>query len=222
MSSIGANYLHLRRQLCLALLLVGTLVWSGCASSTDKEDESWRTASQRVGEVRPLEGDKPKKAPAESENPESESAAPDGTAPDGTAPESTEEAAEADSGRAASRLKAPPDELEEPIRLDPHGPYDREDYVRWSADLPKPLKVHDPQPRYTEEARKAKISGFVAFDLLIDEEGEVTAADLVQGLPKGLTEQAYETLKQWRFEPVVVDGEAIKIIYRVTAAFRIQ
>ncbi len=41
--------------------------------------------------------------------------------------------------------------------------------------------IHCPQPPYTDEARKARYQGAVKFDAIIDEQGRVSAATLVQG-----------------------------------------
>ena len=204
----------LRSILLPALLLL--FVLTGCASDdgaqTRKEGEAWRTASQRVPEQsrRPSPRELEKQAKARelmADEGESDS--------ESTKTESTKTESAADS---AVSNKIP----DEPIRLDPEGPVDRETYVRpaeVTEGLEGPVKVYDPQPKYLDEAREAGIEGTVVFDLYVDETGTVRGADLFKGLPMGLTLEVYKAVKTWRFEPATLNGEPIRIVYRLTVSF---
>jgi TonB family protein len=85
-----------------------------------------------------------------------------------------------------------------------------------------PEKVYAPQPRYTEEARKARIQGVVILQAVIDAVGNVTRVKILKGLPEGLAESAVETVEQWRFKPATLDGEPVPVYLNLTVSFSLQ
>ena len=198
----------------LAFALPLLFVLAGCASDGEKPpkaDESWRTASQRVPDQdrRPSPSELAKQAKARE-------------LAEATAEEAAEAEDEAEGESKGEKPEAAQDGKKSKIRLDPDGPRDRDTYVPLQDGWPRPVKTYDAQPQYNEEARKARIQGVVIFDVLIDETGKVQGADLVKGMPMGLSLEAYKAVKTWRYEPVVVDGEPRRVIYRVTLNFRLQ
>ncbi|HEX9737565.1 MAG TPA: energy transducer TonB [Thermoanaerobaculia bacterium] len=80
----------------------------------------------------------------------------------------------------------------------------------------------DPGPRYTEEARKSRIQGMVILRTVIDEEGNVAAAEVVKGLPFGLTESALETIRTWRYQPAVKGNRPVPVYLNVLVNFRLM
>lgn len=94
-------------------------------------------------------------------------------------------------------------------------------FVRGGA-ITEPVRVHAPQPAYTAEARDARIQGAVVLQLVIGAEGRVTRAEVVRGLPLGLTESALETVRGWRFEPATFDGVPVAVEYVVAVRFRLD
>lgn len=85
-----------------------------------------------------------------------------------------------------------------------------------------PQKVYAPQPRYTEDARKARIQGVVILQAVIDVVGNVTRVKILKGLPEGLAESAMETVKEWRFKPATLDGEPVPVYLNLTVSFSLQ
>src|SRR5215212_1383299 len=75
-------------------------------------------------------------------------------------------------------------------------------------------------PFYPEEARKARTTGAVKLDVLIDTDGNVADVTVLQGVPDGLTEAAVTAARQWKFEPVVMEGHAVPVLFQLTIAFR--
>lgn len=86
----------------------------------------------------------------------------------------------------------------------------------------RPKVITRPLPQYTEEARKARITGVVIMKLTIDERGRVTDVAVTRGLPMGLTEKAVEAAYAMRFEPATVYGTPIATTYDITTSFRLQ
>ena len=109
------------------------------------------------------------------------------------------------------------DKVNELLRaLDPNAPLQAGGEVL----APKVLK-HD-QPAYTEEARRARLQGTVILNAVLDAQGRVNDADVLKGLPMGLTESAIEMVKQWTFQPATLNGAPVPVCYLLTVNFQIQ
>lgn len=94
--------------------------------------------------------------------------------------------------------------------------------VMVGGDVKAPVRVYDPQPQYTEIARKARIQGIIIVQATIDESGNVTDARILKGLPMGLDQQALEAVREWKFEPATLDGEPVAVYYNLTINFTLQ
>jgi TonB family protein len=81
-----------------------------------------------------------------------------------------------------------------------------------------PRKVRDAAPIYPEGARRAKVSGIVILELALDVNGIVTDARVVRSVPL-LDAAAIEAVKQWQYEPMVVNGKQIPISLTVSVPF---
>ncbi|HEV7786442.1 MAG TPA: TonB family protein, partial [Thermoanaerobaculia bacterium] len=55
--------------------------------------------------------------------------------------------------------------------------------IHLSFGMTKPEVIHQVQPRYSEQARRAGVQGMVIVEAVIDEQGQVTNVRLVRGLP---------------------------------------
>ncbi len=84
-----------------------------------------------------------------------------------------------------------------------------------------PIPIYQPQPEYSEEARKAKYSGSVILSIIVDTEGHPRNIQVVQGLGMGLDEKAVEAVMKWRFKPGMRAGIAVSVIARVEVNFRL-
>lgn len=77
--------------------------------------------------------------------------------------------------------------------------------------------IEMPAPKYPENAKQSRIKGVVKVEVTIDEQGNVSKAEAVDG-PKELREAAVEAAKKARFTPTRLHGAAIKVygvlIYR--------
>ena len=66
-----------------------------------------------------------------------------------------------------------------------------------------PVCVYCPDPKYSEEARKAKYQGTVILQAVITADGRVTEVQIVKGPGLGLEEKAVEAVKDWRLKPAM-------------------
>lgn len=71
---------------------------------------------------------------------------------------------------------------------------------------------------YPPEAAAAGIEGVVLAEVVIGETGEVTDAKVVRSVPL-LDEAALKAVRNWRFEPTVVNGQAVPVKMTVTVNF---
>jgi TonB family protein len=76
-------------------------------------------------------------------------------------------------------------------------------------------------PAYPSLAKSQHVSGNVTIDALIDATGRVTAMKVVSG-PTLLQEAAKDALRQWRYQPAMLDGKAVPMHLTVTVQFRLQ
>ncbi|MDT5061193.1 MAG: hypothetical protein QOH63_1652 [Acidobacteriota bacterium] len=67
-----------------------------------------------------------------------------------------------------------------------------------------------PAPKYPVDAKQNRIKGTVKVEVTIDQEGNVVAAEAVEG-PKELREAAVEAAKKARFTPTRLHGQLIKV-----------
>jgi TonB family protein len=85
-----------------------------------------------------------------------------------------------------------------------------------------PSCVYCPEPKYSEEARKAKYQGTVVLQAVITPDGRATEIQVVKGPGLGLEERAVEAVKQWRFKPANgPGGKAVPVIVPIEVTFRL-
>jgi TonB family protein len=74
------------------------------------------------------------------------------------------------------------------------------------------------RPVYPPEAAAAGVEGVVIAELVIDEAGEVKDARIMRSIPL-LDDAALKAVRNWRYEPTVVDGRPVPIRMTVTVNF---
>jgi TonB family protein len=84
-----------------------------------------------------------------------------------------------------------------------------------------PVLLYRKEPEYTEEARKARVSGTVQLYVEIDPSGTPTNIQVQRGLGLGLDEKAVEAVQQWRFKPGYKDGKPVSVVANVSVSFKL-
>jgi periplasmic protein TonB len=84
-----------------------------------------------------------------------------------------------------------------------------------------PVPIYDPDPPYSEEARKAKYSGTVSLIIIVDASGNVTDAQVIKPAGLGLDEKALETVRTWKFKPAMRNGAPVRVRCSVEVSFRL-
>jgi TonB family protein len=93
--------------------------------------------------------------------------------------------------------------------------------VQAPAVMPK--LIHQVQPVYPPEARKAGIDGVVLLEATIGTDGTVQGLRPFRSEPMGLTEAAEAAVRQWRYEPARnAAGKPVAVGYTVTVSFMLD
>jgi TonB family protein len=74
------------------------------------------------------------------------------------------------------------------------------------------------RPVYPVDAKKARVQGAVLLDVLIDKEGVPTNISVQSG-PDGLQKSAIDAVRQWRWQPYLLNGEAIDVETTITVTY---
>ena len=96
------------------------------------------------------------------------------------------------------------------------------DAMEIGANVTPPVRVHSPQPRYTETARQARVQGIVILKGIVDADGRVTHLKILKGLPSGLAESALETVGEWQYKPALYQGKPVAVHFTFTVNFQLQ
>ncbi len=76
-------------------------------------------------------------------------------------------------------------------------------------------------PVYPALAKSQHVSGDVRIDALIDANGRVTTMKVVSG-PTLLHQAAMDALRQWKYQPALLDGKPVAMHLTVTIQFHLQ
>jgi len=87
------------------------------------------------------------------------------------------------------------------------------------VSAPKP--TFQPEPEYSEEARKAKWTGSVRLSIVVDEKGIPQEIKVVKPLGLGLDEKAIEAVQKWRFLPGQKDGKPVPVEAIIDVTFHL-
>jgi TonB family protein len=93
--------------------------------------------------------------------------------------------------------------------------------VRAVGDIKPPKLIKKVEPIYPEIAKQAVVEGTVILEVTTDIFGRVKKAKILRSIPL-LDQAAIDAVKQWVYEPKIVDGEPKAIIFTVTVAFRLD
>lgn len=91
--------------------------------------------------------------------------------------------------------------------------------LRVGGDVKAPILVKRVEAVPTDEAVRARISGTVVLEIVIDTTGHVTDARVLKPLPYGLDEAAIAAVKQWEYRPATLHGEPVTVLFNVVVQF---
>ena len=92
---------------------------------------------------------------------------------------------------------------------------------RVGGGITAPRPLYQPDPEYTEEARKAKFQGIVVLWLIVTPDGRTKDIRISRSLGMGLDQKAVEAVRQWKFDPAKKDGVPVAVQLNVEVNFRL-
>ena len=84
-----------------------------------------------------------------------------------------------------------------------------------------PEVIYNPEPTFSEEARKSKTQGIVLLAIVVGKDGKPYDIRVRQSLGMGLDEKAIEAVSRWRFRPAMLNGQPVPTQIAVEVNFRL-
>lgn len=83
-----------------------------------------------------------------------------------------------------------------------------------------PVAIYDPEPEFSDEARRAKYQGICMVALVVDAQGNPQNVHVVRPLGMGLDEKAIEAVKKYKFRPGTLHGKPVAVNAVIEVNFR--
>jgi TonB family protein len=80
------------------------------------------------------------------------------------------------------------------------------------------IGTHMVMPKYPDEAKAQKIQGTEVLHTVIDFDGSILELQWVSGPPE-LKDAAVDAVKQWRYEPTLLNGEPVQVDTTISVVF---
>ena len=90
--------------------------------------------------------------------------------------------------------------------------------VRISQGVTTGLLIHQVEPDYPKIAKAAHIQGQVVLSAIISKNGDIENITLISGHPM-LVPAAIQAVRQWRYHPYLLNGEAVEVETTITVKF---
>jgi TonB family protein len=90
--------------------------------------------------------------------------------------------------------------------------------MRVGGDVAQTNLVQSVPPVYPPLAREARIQGTVLLQTSIDKAGQVVSVRVISGHPL-LTDAAVQAVQQWRYRPILLNGQPADVVTTVTVNF---
>lgn len=92
---------------------------------------------------------------------------------------------------------------------------------RVGGELQAPALIHRVEPEYPAMAVGAKVSGTVILEATVNEAGMVTDVTVLRSILM-LDQAAIKAVKQWRYAPLMLNGQPVPFILVVTLTFTLR
>lgn len=84
-----------------------------------------------------------------------------------------------------------------------------------------PVLTYEVKPIYPPEAKATKAQGIVEMEAIVDTNGRVAAARVVKSIPE-FDQAALDAVKQWQFQPALLNGAPVSVICNMEMSFRLK
>jgi protein TonB len=93
--------------------------------------------------------------------------------------------------------------------------------VRIGGQIAQPKLIRQVKPVYPDLAVQSRVSALVILEAEVDTRGHVRTVKILRGHPL-FDDAAMEAVKQWRYQPLLLNGEPTGFILTVTVNFNLQ
>jgi len=89
------------------------------------------------------------------------------------------------------------------------------------GEIKPPKLIKKVEPLYPEIARQARVEGIVIIEATTDIYGRVASVKILRSIPL-LDQSAVDAVRQWVYEPMVINGKPRGVIFVVTVTFTLR
>jgi TonB family protein len=93
--------------------------------------------------------------------------------------------------------------------------------LRVGGAVKPPTKIKDVRPAYPQQAVSARIQGVVVIEATIGPDGKVQNTKVLRSVPM-LDGPAIDAVRQWEYNPTLLNGVPVPVIMTVTVNFKLQ
>jgi len=96
----------------------------------------------------------------------------------------------------------------------------RVDPVRVGGQVQETKIISKVDPVYPPLAKQARVEAVVMLEVTVNEQGEVANVRVIRSHPL-LEQAAIDAVKQWRYQPTLLNGQPVPVVATVTVEFRL-
>jgi protein TonB len=94
--------------------------------------------------------------------------------------------------------------------------------ARVGGGVSAPIPIYQPDPEFSDEARRAKYQGVCIVTLIVDAQGNPQNPHVTRALGMGLDEKALEAVRKYKFRPAMKDGKTpVPVMISIEVNFRL-
>ena len=93
--------------------------------------------------------------------------------------------------------------------------------IRVGGNVQQAKLIRQPKPIYPPLAKQARISGVVKLNAIIGKDGTIQNLTVASGHPL-LVPAAMEAVKQWVYQPTLLNGEAVEVVTQIDVNFTLS
>ncbi len=93
--------------------------------------------------------------------------------------------------------------------------------MRVGGGVSAPVPIYEPDPEYSDEARKVKYQGTVMVSIVVGPDGLVRNPRIASAVGMGLDQKAIEAVRNWKFKPAMKDGHPVAVYAQVEVNFHL-
>ena len=90
--------------------------------------------------------------------------------------------------------------------------------IRQGGDVEAARLIYGPRPDYPQLAKSARVQGTVQLEAVIATDGTIKDLKVKSGHPL-LVKAALEAVKQWRYQPTLLNGQPVEVETEIDVNF---